>query len=78
MITIPMTYQTDAGVLLGELTNGMWITSNGVPLYKDTLQSMGVAGLTPYKGSEKIELEDAQYNLLTADYFLTLRRPQGF
>ncbi len=77
MITIPMKYQTEAGVLLGELTNGMWITSNGMPIYKDTLANVGVAGITPYSGSEKIELEDAQFNQLTARYFQTMRKPKG-
>ena len=76
MITIPMTQITEGGVLLGELTNGMWITSTGTPIWKDTLQNVGVAGLTPYKGSEKIELEDAQFNELTARYFQTMRKPR--
>lgn len=76
MITIPMTQITEGGVLLGELTNKMWITSTGTPIWKDTLQNVGVAGLTPYKGSEKIELEDAQFNELTARYFQTMRKPR--
>ena len=77
MIIIPMKYQTEAGVLLGELTNEMWITSKGLPIWKDTLANVGVAGITPYKGSEKIELEDAQFNELTKVYFQTMRKPKG-
>ena len=77
MIIIPMKYQTEAGVLLGELTNEMWITSKGLPIWKDTLANVGVAGIAPYKGSEKIELEDAQFNELTRHYFLTARKPKG-
>jgi len=77
VIIIPMKYQTEAGVLLGELTNEMWITSKGLPIWKDTLANVGVAGITPYKGSEKIELEDAQFNELTKVYFQTMRKPKG-
>ena len=77
MIIIPMKYQTEGGVLLGELTNEMWITSEGLPIWKDTLANVGVAGVKPYSGSEKIELEDAQFNELTRNYFLTARKPKG-
>jgi hypothetical protein len=75
MVVIKMTKLHDSGLLLGELTNGMWITENGQPIYKDTLSNMGVSGMTAYKGDAKIELEDAQFNELTADYFRTLRQP---
>lgn len=77
MVIIPMKYQTEAGVLLGELTNGMWITSKGLSIYKNTLENVGVAGIKPYSGSEKIELEDAQFNELTRNYFLTAPKPRG-
>jgi hypothetical protein len=76
MVIIPMTYQTEGGVLIGELTNEMWITMKGTTFWKNTLTNVGVAGLTPYKGSEKIELEDAHYNELTARYFQTMRKPR--
>lgn len=72
-----MTYVTEGGVLIGELTNGMWITSKGLPIWKDTLEFVGVAGLKPYKGSEKIELDDARFNELTARYFQTMKKPKG-
>lgn len=75
MVTIKMTKQLETGLLIGELTNGMWITQNGQVIYKNTLDNLGVSEMTKYAGSEKIELEDAQYNELTADYFRTLRKP---
>jgi hypothetical protein len=75
MVTIKMAKQLETGLLIGELTNGMWITENGQPIYKDTLSNMGVSGMTDYVGNAKIELEDAQFNELTADYFRTLRKP---
>lgn len=77
MVIIPMKYQTEAGVLLGELTNEMWITSKGLPIWKNTLANVGVAGIKPYSGSEKIELEDAQFNQLTQTYFQTAKKPRG-
>jgi hypothetical protein len=72
-----MKYQTEAGVLLGELTNEMWITSKGLPVWKNTLGNVGVAGITSYSGPEKIELEDAQFNEMTRHYFLTAKKPKG-
>jgi hypothetical protein len=77
MVIIPMKYQTEAGVLLGELTNGMWITSKGLPIWKNTLANVGVAGIVDYEGPEKIELNDARYNELTQAYFSTLKKPRG-
>jgi len=77
MVIIPMKYQTEAGVLLGELTNGMWITSKGLPLWKNTLANVGVAGVSSYEGPEKIELQDAQFNEMTRAYFSTLKKPRG-
>jgi hypothetical protein len=75
MVIIKMNKQLESGLLIGELTNGMWITQNGQPMYKDTLANVGVSGMTDYVGDAKIELEDAQFNELTADYFRTLRKP---
>lgn len=75
MVTIKMTKKLETGLLIGELTNGMWITQNKQPLYKDTLANVGVSGMTDYVGNAKIELEDAQFNEMTADYFRTLRKP---
>lgn len=77
MVIIPMKYQTEAGILLGELTKGMWITSKGLPIYKSTLQATGVGELTPYSGSEKIELEQKHYDYLTADYFETKQKDKN-
>lgn len=76
MVVIKMTKKHESGLLLGELTNGMWITQSGLTIYKNTLSNLGVSGLENYSGSEKIELEDALFNELTADYFRLMKQPE--
>jgi hypothetical protein len=70
---IPMKYKLD-DLLLGELTNGMFISIGKMPMYKNTLLSVSEFDLEPYEGSESIELTDEQFNEMTRDYFRTLRR----
>jgi hypothetical protein len=62
-------------VLLGELTNGMFITKGKIPVYKNSLKSVSELDLLPYWGSEKIELSNGEYNEMTRSYFRTLKRP---
>lgn len=70
---IPMKYKYN-NVLLGDLTNGMFISSGGMTFYKNTLLNVGVFELQPYSGNAKIEITDQQFNDLTRDYFRTLKR----
>ena len=77
MITIKMTKKHESGLLLGELTNGMWISQNGQPIYKETLANSDAAALSDYQGEEKVELEDALFNQLTAEYFLRAKKPSN-
>ena len=69
-ITIPIKYRLGK-VLLGELTNGMFITKGKIPVYKNSLLSVSELDLLPYWGSEKIELTNEEYNDMTRSYFLT-------
>jgi len=73
-LTIPIKYRLGK-VLLGELTNGMFITKGKIPVYKNSLRSVSELDLLPYWGSEKIELTNEEYNEMTRSYFRTLKRP---
>lgn len=76
-MVIPMKYKFGQ-VLLGDLTNGMFISSGKRPFYKDTLLNMGEFDLEPYTGSETIELTDFEFNDLTRDYFRLARKPDVY
>jgi hypothetical protein len=52
MVTIKMAKQLETGLLVGELTNGMWITENGQPIYKDTLSNTSPLSLPYSVGSD--------------------------
>ena len=65
-------------MLLGDLTNEMFISQGGVPFYKNTLLSVSEFDLKPYSGSEKIELADEEFNRMTADYFAVLPKFKEF
>jgi len=71
-ITIPIKYRLGK-VLLGELTNGMFVTKNKIPVYKSSLLSVSEFDLLPYWGDEKIELTNEEYNDMTRSYYLTLK-----
>jgi hypothetical protein len=70
---IPMKYKL-GDLLLGELTNGMFISVSGMPFYKNSLMFNNEETLEPYEGPESIEITDDRFNEFTRDYFRTLRR----
>ena len=70
---IPMKYKL-GDLLLGELTNGMFISVSGMPFYKNSLMFNSEETLEPYEGPESIEITDARFNEFTRDYFQNLRR----
>jgi hypothetical protein len=74
-LTIPIKYKLGK-VLLGELTNGMFITKGKIPVYKSSLLSVSELDLLPYWGDEKIELTNEEYNEMTRSYFLLKRLDQ--
>jgi len=74
-VTIPIKYKLGK-VLLGELTNGMFITKGKIPVYKNSLLSVSELDLLPYWGDEKIELTNEEYNEMTRSYFLLKRLDQ--
>jgi hypothetical protein len=65
-------------LLLGELTNGMFISLGGYPFLKESLLYNSEETLKPYSGSESIELTDKEFNRLTAEYFAHARKPSEF
>lgn len=60
-------------LLLGELTNGMFISVSGYPFYKNTLIFNSDETLEPYEGPESVEISNARFNDMTRDYFNTLK-----
>ena len=72
---IPMKYKL-GDVLLGDLTNGMFISSGKVPFYKSTLGINSESDLKSYSGNETVELSTDEFNALTATYFALL--PERF
>ena len=74
---IPMQYKL-GDLLLGELTDGMFISQGKMPMYKNTLLNASEYDLEPYNGDEKIELTDEQFNEMTRNYFRTLKKVEGF
>jgi hypothetical protein len=73
---IPMKYKL-GDLLLGELTNGMFISVSGYPFYKNTLTFNSEETLEPYEGNESVEITNQRFNELTRDYFSTIRKPNG-
>jgi hypothetical protein len=71
---IPMKYKL-GNLLLGELTNGMFISVSGMPFYKNTLTFNSEETLEPYEGNESVEITNTQFNDFTRDYFRTIRKP---
>jgi hypothetical protein len=71
---IPMKYKL-GDLLLGELTNGMFISVSGFPFYKNTLTFNSEETLEPYEGNESVEITNTRFNELTRDYFSTIRKP---
>lgn len=71
---IPMKYKL-GDLLLGELTNGMFISVSGFPFYKNTLTFNSDETLEPYEGNESVEITNQRFNELTRDYFGTIRKP---
>jgi len=71
---IPMKYKL-GNLLLGELTNGMFISVSGFPFYKNTLTLNSEEALEPYEGNESVEITNQRFNELTRDYFSTIRKP---
>jgi hypothetical protein len=71
---IPMKYKL-GDLLLGELTNGMFISVSGFPFYKNTLTFNSEETLEPYEGNESVEITNVRFNELTRDYFSTIRKP---
>jgi hypothetical protein len=71
---IPMKYKL-GNLLLGELTNGMFISVSGMPFYKNTLTFNSEETLETYQGNESIEITNTQFNEFTRDYFRTIRKP---
>ena len=65
-------------LLLGELTNGMFISLGGYPFLKESLLFNSEEPLKRYSGSESIELTDEQFNRLTAEYFAHAKKPSSF
>lgn len=70
---IPMTYKL-GDLLLGELTNGMFISVSAYPFYKNTLIFNSEETLEPYVGDEAVEISDAQFNDFTRQYFSCLQK----
>lgn len=74
---IPMRYKLGE-LLLGDLTNGMFISVSGYPFYKDSLIFNSEETLEPYQGNESVDITDMQFNDLTRDYFATVRKPNVY
>jgi hypothetical protein len=75
-MVIPMKYKL-GDLLLGDLTNGMFISVSGMPFYKKTLIFNSEQELEPYEGNESVEITNTEFNDFTRDYFRNLRKPNN-